>query len=336
MTETRILRIQDPADLLAAVPYTLKFHPEESLVVLGVEGGSLSVRVDLPSSPADVAQALRDVVSALDRHAVRGVAAVAYTDDHELASRVVAELARRLGRARIRMALRADGRRWYPLAGSVVGSPAGGTPYNLSAHPFTAQAVYDGEVVLGSRDELADSLVGTDVDDLEAVARATEQAQRRTAGAQRQPLGPPSPEAFRAHLVAEGSWVRERVCRFLADRVPLTADEAGRMLAALQSIDVRDVAWSEMSRATALRHVELWRDLSRRASLDVLAPAAALLGFAAWLAGDGALAWCAVDRCRLADPGYRLAELLAAALVNAVPPTTWQPPPREALGLFAG
>ena len=78
-----------------------------------------------------------------------------------------------------------------------------------------------------------------------------------------------------------------------------------------------------MTRADAPRHVELWSDLVRRAPADLVAPAAALLGFAAWLAGHGALAWCAVDRCEADDPGYRLAGYLAEALAQAVPPSVW-------------
>ena len=50
---------------------------------------------------------------------------------------------------------------------------------------------------------------------------------------------------------------------------------------------------------------------------------AALLGFAAWQAGQGALAWCAVDRCHEVDPDYSLADLVAEALIRVVPPDAW-------------
>ncbi|MFC6344376.1 DUF4192 family protein, partial [Nocardioides hankookensis] len=46
--------------------------------------------------------------------------------------------------------------------------------------------------------------------------------------------------------------------------------------------------------------------------------------FAAWQAGQGALAWCAVDRCVDVDPGYSLAGLVAELLTRAVPPDTWE------------
>ena len=56
--------------------------------------------------------------------------------------------------------------------------------------------------------------------------------------------------------------------------------------------------------------------------------AAGLLAFAAWLSGDGALAWCAVERCLAADPDHTLAHLVARALEQAVPPSEWSPPSR--------
>jgi hypothetical protein len=70
--------------------------------------------------------------------------------------------------------------------------------------------------------------------------------------------------------------------------------------------------------------VALWTDLLRRAPDDVAASAAAVLGMAAWVAGQGALAWCAVDRAEAATPGNSLARLVADLLVAAVPPSAWE------------
>jgi hypothetical protein len=69
--------------------------------------------------------------------------------------------------------------------------------------------------------------------------------------------------------------------------------------------------------------------------VELRAAPAALLGFAAWLCGDGALAWCAVDAAQECEPGYGLASLLTDALAAAVPPSVWRPVPPSALGVFA-
>jgi hypothetical protein len=51
--------------------------------------------------------------------------------------------------------------------------------------------------------------------------------------------------------------------------------------------------------------------------------AASVLALAAWLSGDGALAWCAVDRCREVDPHHSLARLVADLLEHATNPQVW-------------
>jgi hypothetical protein len=62
---------------------------------------------------------------------------------------------------------------------------------------------------------------------------------------------------------------------------------------------------------------------------DVLPAPATLLAVAAWLAGNGALAWCALDRARAEDDSYEMAEQLARILDEAQPPTAWHPVPVE-------
>src|SRR5437764_85511 len=76
-------------------------------------------------------------------------------------------------------------------------------------------------------------------------------------------------------------------------------------------------------------HVDLWRDVVRRARPDLAAPAAALLGFTAWRAGDGTLAWFAVQRALSEDPEYSLAHLMAEALLRALPPSALDDLPDE-------
>ena len=83
-------------------------------------------------------------------------------------------------------------------------------------------------------------------------------------------------------------------------------------------------------------HVTLWLDLVRRSPVELRAAPASLLGFAAWLSGRGALAWCAVERAQEAQPGYGLAGLLSTALAGGVPPSAWEPLGPEHLTLFAG
>ena len=92
-----------------------------------------------------------------------------------------------------------------------------------------------------------------------------------------------------------------------------------------------------MTRANAARHVELWRDVVRRAP----AGPARRAGRAARLRGLArgqrrARLVRGRPRARRPSPDYGLAGLLAQALAGAVPPSAWQPFPPDALTLFAG
>lgn len=341
MTEMRPLTIKTPADLLAVVPFVLGFHPQDSLVLLTSDATArqLHARIDLPHDPDESRAVCEQLRTAVRRSGTARVALVAYSEDHCLALDAVCALDAVLAADGVEVvaAVRADGERWYSLDGcDDACCPWEGTPYDVSAHPVTAQGVLDGRVTFRSREELADSLVGTDCEATEAVAGAADVAARRQEAASRTPLGMPDPVGARRHLVTEGLWVQDRIARYLATGEPLDAAEAGRLLVALVDLEIRDVAWAAMTRRNARVHVELWRDLVRRTPLDQAAAPAALLAFAAWLAGDGALAWCALDRCQQAEPGYGLAGLLTQALVSAVDPATWRNIPAGDLSLFAG
>ncbi len=87
-------------------------------------------------------------------------------------------------------------------------------------------------------------------------------------------------------------------------------------------IPLRDAAWSCLTRDRARESVRLLSDLVRRSPARVLPPVAALLAWSAWQAGEGALAWCAIDRATAVDPHYPLTRILAVMLEQAVPPSS--------------
>jgi hypothetical protein len=339
MTEMKTLRIKNPGDLLAAVPGFLGFHPRDSVVLLttGAAANPFHARVDMPDHE-EVDALVAPLVEVARRAGTEHVAAVVYSHDAALADALMLALETGLAEAGVAVLIgvRADGERWFCLAGCVGDCVAEGTPYDVSTHPITVEAVVEGRVVHDSREALRASLVGTDVDEIEAVTDAMEVALTRMQAAGRHPLGPENSTGLRAHLVQEGRWLQHRIRRFVQDRERLDTHDVGRLLVAMVRIDVRDVAWSEITRADARVHVDLWADVARRSPTAALPAPASLLAFAAWLSGDGALAWCAVDRAQEADPGYSLAALVAQTLSCAMPPSAWQPLTPDMLSLFAG
>ncbi len=305
---TTTLTARTPEDILAVVPVVLGFDPTESMVMLTFGSTTpFHARVDLPDDAADVPAMAAALVDPAEHHRVPRAFLVAYSDRDRFADRALQATAAALRRAGIEVidCLLTDGCRWRPVPGRA-GVPLDGVPYDLSAHPFAAQAVYDGRVVHASRDRLAATVAA----DQERVALVVPALAALT--------GEPLP------ALEEGRWARELVVRHVASGSPPDDHELARLLRGLLDIRVRDAAWSPLRRATAPSHVAFWTDVVRRAP-DLLVPApAALLAFAAWQAGQGALAWCAVDRCVEADPGYSLAGLVAEVLTRAVPPDTWE------------
>lgn len=325
---TPTFRIRTEADVLALVPYTLGFHPVDSLVLVTIDGQKrpFQARIDLPDDPDDLPAVAEHLAFAAVRNGAERALVVVYTDDECLggsAAGALDEVLERLG-VPVVMMIRADGNRWFPLGDAAAEDDPDGRPYDVRGHELSSRAVLDGKVTFRDRAELADSLAVLDPETVEEVEVAHDAL-------------PPLPAG--QELLLESLWLMEQVRSLVARAdqprvtdVPTTA----RILRAVAHRDVRDLVWCDIDRGNAPAHVDLWREVVRRSPEQLVAPVAGLLAFASWLAGDGALAWCAVDRCLCADPDHVLGRLVAEALTSAMPPTKWQPVDPGALGLFAG
>jgi hypothetical protein len=327
---------RSPVDLLAVVPFAIGFHPEDSVVLLafgprhGRRGRRVSesfhARIDLPSTDHEqrqVARVLRDVVA---QHRAGMVGLVLYTDDVAAAG-LFAELLVPLLIADgvvVVDAIRVADDRFFPV--DDLDHP--GTAYDLSSHPYTAEQVLHGRSVHENRSALMDSLIGTDDADAEEVSRVSNTVvdELLAAGHSQGSVGDA--------LIAQARWAQSTIRAFSASPDPLSAADAGRMLVLVAFDALREVAWAEMSRSEAHLHVELWRDLTRRAPVDLRTGAGGLLAFAAWLAGDGALACCALERCFGQDPDDSLADQVVSLIESATHPSVWSPIPESALRIF--
>lgn len=307
-----------PTDLVAVVPAVLGFHPEDSVVLLtfGAPGASFHARVDLPVLVVEQEAVTEMLVQAVTANRVRRAAVLLYTDDVEVALAQATLLVERLLASEVEVieVLRVDEGHWHP----VPEDGSAGTAYELETHPFTAQRVYEGQVVHRDRVELADSLVGTDQEDAERVER---EARRFAEVVERSHA---RGETVRRFLRSEARWMQRVVRSWSQQQGPLSEAEAGRLLVLASLVPTRDVAWAEITRESSHAHVQLWRELARRSPHDLLPGACSLLAFAAWQHGDGALAWCAIDRCLEVDPDYSMAHCVAEMLTRAVPPTVWE------------
>lgn len=329
MTTPRTLTVRSPEDVLALVVSVLGFQPAESVVmVTRTASASFHARADLPSVTYGPDQI--DAIDELAEH-LAGAAAtnraqeaivVTYCADSSLAGAVTSALVASLARRGIgvEMTLREHAGRWYATGETAGGTgertgEREGTEYDLRVHPFVLESHFLDREIYRDRDELASSLRGT----AEQVART----ERELAGAAARLSSPGDSGGLSDEDVAgEVGWIRDRV----ADDAPLSSGEVARIAVVLGVRDVRDGVWMGMSRAGAARWRRRLKEAVRSTPPDLVVEPAALLAFASWLAGDGALAWCAVDLARSGDPEHTLASLVAQALEAAIPPDVWDGP----------
>jgi hypothetical protein len=304
---TTTLTARGPEDLLAAVPVVLGFRPDESLVMLtfGAER-SFHARLDLPAEPDDAAVAeVVDLLLAPSRqHAVDHVAFVVYTGDAEVAARLAAALVPAFVADGIGVVdvLRAHQGGWcsVPVRAGAEEPPL--RPFDDRHHPFSAQAVFEGRVTHASREELRTTLAADPV---------LRRRWTRCAAA----LPRPGPE--------EAPRVRDLVAGWVASGETPDDDGAARVLRAVTQVEVRDAALYAVTPETSPDHLRVWAALLRGAAGAQVPEVAAVTAFCAWQSGQGALAWCALDRCFETDEDHRLGRCLAECLVRAVPPTAW-------------
>lgn len=307
-----------PEDLIALAPTVLRFDPEDSVVVMtfGRPGRSFHARVNLPRDPRDQDEVATTIVTAMKSNHLRECAVLLYSDDRRAAEAQARKLNRRLRAAHIRVVdvLLVTGARYFRvLRGDEIGHP-----FDLSSHPFTARRVLDGVVVHKSRADLAATLgpdPAADEERASGLESAREWAERTVDSA------------------AEGQWIRA-VLRDSLAAGSVAPPDLPRLLADLRVPDLSDIAWAEISRPNADGHVELWRNALQRAPEDYIVAPACLLAFAAWLAGDGALAWCALDRCAATE--HPMARMLEELLGAAVPPALWPSLTAEELSALRG
>ena len=304
---TTTLTAQGPEDLLAAAPVVLGFRPEHSLVMLTFGARrSFHARVDLPP-PTEVDQAVPELSEVLLTpclaQGVDRVALLLYGDDPVAATALAAGLVSSFEGAGVGIVavLRAhEGRWWRLLPGP--GEPAGPSPYDDESHPFAAHAVFAGRVTHHSREALRETVA------------ALPDRRRRMADLLAA-LPAPLPDNLDPILGILRHCVH--------DRADPDDDEAAAILRAVTRVDIRDAALHAVTRDTAVDHLRVWSLLLRCAPDPQVPDVAAVTAFCAWQSGDGALAWCALDRCFAVDDRHPLAVCLAECLTRAVPPSAW-------------
>jgi hypothetical protein len=321
------LRLRTPADLVAAVPSLLGFHPTDSLVLVGLadEDGlgllRFAMRIDLPppDSPGPVLDNVAEwlVEHVALRHCADVMAVVvgggpappagAAPPRHDLVDALAracvpaeVELRQAVWTSRI-----AQGEQWLCYRDS---GCSGRLP-DPSITPLAAATIASGQVIHADRAAL-ERLVARG--DPATLSRRSERLNARIDGFLRDgdgPLaGPRGFELVRRHLAAA------------AGRLAWSDEEVVDVCLALADPDVRDACFGFAFGRQADAAERLWTALLAEAPDPEAAEPAVLLAGCALVRHDGALFGVALERAQQAWPGHLLSQVMGEALHGGADP----------------
>ncbi|MER5605360.1 DUF4192 domain-containing protein [Micromonospora tulbaghiae] len=234
-TEPARLSVRSPADMVAAVPYLLGFHPDDSVVVVAVRGRRVvfAARGDLPAPGADPGPAARHLAHVVARQDADAATVVGYGPAARVTG-VVDAIGDALTATGVVVldALRVTEGRWFSyLCAEPSCCPPEGTLYDPAASQVSAAAVFAGQVALPDRAALAAQVSPLDGPVRLAMRRATGRARLRLAALTGRPSSS-SAESPLSGAPADGSgpYVKSPVPgdgSGLGEAVPVSADGPG-------------------------------------------------------------------------------------------------------------
>lgn len=321
------LQLSGPAEIVQIVPYLLGFEPSDSVVLVALATPrnrvTVTVRVDLgepleavlPWFEAAAAQlAERFLVLVYDDEAF------AATTSQSLAHRSVVDELALVGAAHdmvLSDALAVGPQRWWSyLCHSPVCCPPDGTAI-VRDGTVAAAAVRGGMVVRASRESLGEE-IASQPERQRAVVAAIDALSSREF---RQWSVAPGGGSLRANRRSGVETIERVLGSFRSDGRTVDPSDAARVLLALGDKQVRDVMMASMTMGDDLVPQRFWADLCRCAPESLVPAPATLYALCCYALGDGARCNFGLDRALTADPGYRLAQLLARGVSNGVCPS---------------
>ncbi|SPM27655.1 DUF4192 domain-containing protein [Mycobacterium terramassiliense] len=307
-----------PGALIAALPAVLGFVPENSLILVSLDGGEMGsvLRVDLSEEVTDRLVHLAAIAAAAEPEAAiavivdaEGAHCPGCNEEHRLLCAALADaLAQhdiQLWAAHVvdRVAL---GGRWH----CVDRCGAGGPIDDPSASPLAAAAVLDGRRLYARRADLQ-AVIALDAARGAGLADALRrQAAKREAAQRDDPVGCARRDVRRALAVAK---------RVAAGETP-SGTQLAALGCALRDAQVRDTLYALAVGERAGDAESLWALLARSLPEPWRVEALVLLAFSAYVRGDGPLAGVSLDAALRCDPQHRMAGMLDQALQSGLRP----------------
>ena len=310
--------LTSPHDLLAAIPFLIGYHPQDSLVLVALkdEAVGMAMRVDMPVGVS--AEGYDLLASHFLRDGADGAFIVAYVGEGAVdPENVLINTSAALVRAGIdiKESLIVRNNRFRsmicsdltccPPEGSAIpdlGSSRIAAEHVIAGHPMPFENV-DG--LVQSIAAVASSFESVWADEVQAfwVSSDSEEIQE---------------------LQRDGATaIIDLVGEYREGRGAEDRELAARVIGRLSDIQVRDFALGSHTDESADYYWAMWRDLLRIAPRGFVAPIACLFAAMAYERGEGALAHKGLDRGLGDDDQYSLAHLLRRVFTAGWPPQSF-------------
>lgn len=312
-------KLNRPGALIAALPAVLGFVPENSLVLVSLDGGDLGavLRVDLSDDLAARVGHLAEVAAAARPDAAivvivdaEGAHCACCNEEYRL---VCDELAKSLSGHHIELWAAhvvdrvAPGGRWH----CVDGCGSSGAVDDPSASPLAAAAVLDGRRLYARRADLQAVIAVEDEARSGALTAVIErQAARRRAAHRADPARCARGDVKHAMTAATRVAAGDR----------LTRTQLAKLGCALSDARVRDILYALAVGENAGEAETLWAVLARTLPAPWRVEALVLLAFSAYARGDGPLAGVSLEAALRCRPEHRMAGMLDTALQSGLRP----------------
>ncbi len=317
MTTHTATELNSPHDLLAAVPFMVGYHPQDSLVAMALRDDKvvMAMRVDFPDD-----ESIEAISKTIALHLLREKASeaiiVGYLPKSVTASdpllivreciagySIIVKECIEVRGDRFRSSLCAD-LECCPLEGNLVPE--------LSDSRVTAEQVAAGNPLpFLDLDEMKRSIAATPIDKellkaIKALAEIDYESDQVNA------------------LQREGANAINQISlAFIRDGVVLDKALIALVLVRLHDLQVRDYAMGFTSEKSDDQLWDMWRWLLRIAPKGYVAPVAVIFATSSYERGDGALAQRALDRAFEDSPKYQMAKLLRRTFAAGWPPSAF-------------
>ena len=310
--------LTSPHDLLAAIPFLIGYHPQDSLVLVALkdEAVGMAMRVDMPVGVS--AEGYDLLASHFLRDGADGAFIVAYVgagavDPENVLINTSAALVRAgidikesliVCNNRFRSMICSDPTCCPPEGSAIpdLGSSRIAAEHVIAGHPMPFENV-DG--LVQSIAAVASSFESVWADEVQAfwVSSDSEEIQE---------------------LQRDGATaIIDLVGEYREGRGAEDRELAARVIGRLSDIQVRDFALGSHTDESADYYWVMWRDLLRIAPRGFVAPIACLFAAMAYERGEGALAHKGLDRGLGDDDQYSLAHLLRRVFTAGWPPQSF-------------